>query len=141
MGRSSAITPTPAISNRRAQAGEEAEAAEPHDINSGFPYIERRSQKRRRFTAAATALDPDSGTRIEALTTDICLRGCYVETMNALPTGTAVVLRLTKDGKSLRTMAKVAHSQIFVGMGLEFSEVEHGQLLLLEEWIAELRGE
>jgi hypothetical protein len=61
--------------------------------------------------------------------------------MNAFPMGTIVELQLTKDGKSFHSMAKVVCSQVGVGMGLSFSAVEQDQLLLLERWFAELRGE
>ena len=54
--------------------------------------------------------------------------------------GTIVELRLTKDGKSFRSMAKAVTSQVGVGMGLSFIEVEQDQFLLLEKWFAELRG-
>jgi hypothetical protein len=86
-------------------------------------------------------MDPDSGARIEAHTSDICLGGCYVDTMNGFPIGTIVELRLTKDSKSFHSVAKVVCSQAGVGMGLSFSAVEQEQFLLLEQWFGELRAE
>jgi hypothetical protein len=61
--------------------------------------------------------------------------------MNPFPAGTEMQLRRTKDGKSFNAKAKVAYSQIGVGMGVLFAATEPEQLLTLEKWFAELRGE
>ncbi len=109
--------------------------------NRAAPSGERRSKPRSPFTAAATVVEPQSGARLNAHTTDLSLGGCYVDTMNPFPAGTEMQLRLTKDGKSFNAKAKVAYSQIGVGMGVLFATAEPEQLLTLDKWFAELRGE
>jgi len=52
-----------------------------------------------------------------------------------------VELRLTKDGQSFHSMAKVVSSHSGVGMGLLFNSVDQDQFSLLEMWFSELRGE
>jgi hypothetical protein len=102
---------------------------------------ERRSSPRSAFTAEAVTVEPKSGARIEAHTSDLSLGGCYVDTMNPFPAGTELQLRLTAEGKSFHAKARVAYCQIGVGMGLAFTTVEPEQLSTLEKWFAEIRGE
>jgi len=104
-------------------------------------HAERRSQPRCPFTAAATILEPKSGARIESHTTDLCLGGCYVDTMNPFPVGTKVSLRLLKDGKLFQSGGRVACCQLGMGMGIAFEAVEPVSRSIVERWFAELRGE
>lgn len=101
---------------------------------------ERRRSPRRPFTAGVTAMEPVSQTEIEAHTTDLSLGGCYIDTMNPLPTGTEMHLRLTKNGKSFHTKARVIYCQSGVGMGLLFTEIAPAQRPVLERWFSELQG-
>ena len=103
--------------------------------------VERRRSERYPFTAGVLALEPGSGARIDAHSSDLSLGGCYVDTMNPLPTGTEVEIRLTKDGRTFHAKARVAHYQVGIGMGLLFTSVELAQLAPLESWFAELHGE
>ena len=121
--------------------GNEAQRSLPRENRVTCPLVERRKDERCSFTAAVTILEPASGARVEARTTDLCIGGCYVDTMNSFPVGTIVELRLTKDGRSFHSMAKVVSSQSDVGMGLAFRSPERSQALLLEKWLKELRGE
>jgi hypothetical protein len=60
--------------------------------------------------------------------------------MNPFAQGTRVKFRLTKDAKSMEGDA-VAFSQFGVGMGLAFASVAPDQHVVLDRWLAELRGE
>ncbi|MGD1211808.1 MAG: PilZ domain-containing protein [Candidatus Acidiferrales bacterium] len=102
---------------------------------------ERRRSARSPFTAGVTAVEPVSQTEIEAHTTDLSAGGCYVDTMNPLPVETNINLRLTKNGKSFHTKARVMYCKAGVGMGLLFTEIAPVQRPILERWFAELRGE
>ena len=103
--------------------------------------VERRRTPRSAFTAAVVVVEPKSGTRIDAHTSDLSIGGCYVDTMSPFPQGTDVQLRLTTREKSFNTKARVTYSLIGVGMGLGFTAVGPEQLSILEKWFAELRGE
>ena len=105
------------------------------------PFLERRKHDRFSFTAGATVLEVGSGARVDAHTTDLCPGGCYVDTMSGFSVGAMVQLRLTKDGKTFHSMAKVVTSQAGVGMGLAFVAVDPDQFLIIDKWFAELRGE
>jgi hypothetical protein len=112
-----------------------------NQIGNLSPLAERRSSPRGPFTAGVTAVEPASQTEIEAHTTDLSLGGCYIDTMNPFPTGTEMNLRLTKNGKSFHTKARVTYCQSGVGMGLLFTEIAPAQRPVLERWFSELRGE
>ena len=126
---------------KRESNGGQAKAVVDQLPNLTAPPGERRSRPRCPFTAAATVVEPRSGARLNAHTTDLSLGGCYVDTMSPFPAGTEMQVRLTKDGKSFNAKAKVAYSQIGVGMGVLFATAEPEQLLTLEKWFSELSGE
>lgn len=111
----------------------------PHKTES--PFRAPRVNPRLPFTAAVTALEPASLTEIEAHTTDLSVGGCYVDTMSPFPAETEVHLRLTNNGKSFHTKARVVYSQPGVGMGLLFSDIAPAQRSVLKRWLSDLRGE
>ena len=92
------------------------------------------------FTAGALVVEPESGARFDAHTSDLSAGGCYVDTMSPLPTGTEVELQLVKDGRMFQTQARVAHYTMGVGMGLLFTSIEPEDFSLLEEWFGEMKG-
>ena len=104
-------------------------------------FVERRHDTRWPFKAAVSVLEPVSGARVAAHTSDFCAGGCYVDSMNPLPAGTKVQLRLTKDGQHVDADAVVGHSQVGVGMGLAFTAIAAEHRIFLDHWLAELRGE
>jgi hypothetical protein len=123
-------------------SGKENMGAAVDQLPSGASIpVERRRTPRSAFTAAVVVVEPKSGTRIDAHTSDLSIGGCYVDTMSPFPQGTDVQLRLTTHEKSFNTKARVTYSLIGVGMGLGFTAVGPEQLSILEKWFAELRGE
>ncbi len=76
-----------------------------------------------------------------ARSSDLSRRGCYLDTINPLPLGTVVKLRLTKDGKTFEAQATVVRAQPGMGMHVMFTAVEPEQLWTLEEWLGEPRGQ
>jgi hypothetical protein len=103
--------------------------------------VERRRAPRNTLTAAAVVVEPKSGARLDAHTSDLSMDGCYVDMMNPFPAGTEMELRLTREGKSFNAKARVAYCQIGVGMGVLFTTAEPEELSTLEKWFAEFRGE
>lgn len=99
---------------------------------------ERRTHPRYPCTAAAEVVDLSSGARINARTSDIGRGGCYVDTINPFPVGTAVKIHLTKDDQSFVAQAKVVYGMSGLGMGMMFTSVDPEQLRTLQRWITEL---
>ena len=96
---------------------------------------EKRRSARIPFTAGATVVDQASQTSLQCHTTDLSFDGCYLDTMNAMPEGTEMYLRLTKNGKSFSAKARVAYCQNGMGMGLRFTQVAPAQRRVLEGWL------
>jgi hypothetical protein len=67
--------------------------------------------------------------------------GCYIDTISPLPLNSQLKMRITHEGKSFETKARVAVSSMGMGMGVAFIEIEPDQLAILERWIRELSGE
>jgi hypothetical protein len=99
---------------------------------------ERRNHPRYPCTAAAEIVDAVAGARIHGRTSDIGRGGCYVDTINPFPVGTAVEIHLTKDDQSFVAQAKVVYGMSGLGMGLMFTSVDPEQLRTLQRWITEL---
>jgi hypothetical protein len=101
---------------------------------------ERRNFPRYPCTTTAEVLDSQTGTRVNGRTSDIGKGGCYVDTLNPLPTRTAVKIQLTKDEQTFAAQGKVCYAMPGLGMGLAFTSVEPEQMWTLEKWIVESGG-
>jgi len=67
---------------------------------------ERRCATRSPFIAPIEMVEMCTGSRIQARTSDLSLQGCYVDTLNPLPVGAAVRLRIHRSGMILDVLAK-----------------------------------
>jgi hypothetical protein len=79
-----------------------------------------------------------TGSRIRARTADLSPQGCYVDTLNPLPVGTAVRLQIQRAGLILDVLANVSSRHVGSGMGLVFGEITAAQLAMVENWLGEL---
>lgn len=96
---------------------------------------ERRRSPRFPFIASAEVHEENNGSRLDARVSDISATGCYVDTINPLPSGTAVRVKIFNEARSFEASAKVAYSVVHLGMGLSFSEVAPGSHDVLREWL------
>lgn len=103
--------------------------------------MERRKHPRYHFTAAVAAVDTKARTHMNARTSDLGRGGCYVDAFCPFPMNTPVKMRLTREKQSFIANAMVTNSRIGVGMGLKFTDIDSGQLPVLEKWLGELSGE
>ena len=98
---------------------------------------ERRDALRQAFVAPAVVVDAQSGARISARTSDLSLRGCYVDMLNPFPIGTALQLRIHKNNEILDAQASTTSSHTGSGMGLLFGEMTPQQRSMLAGWLDE----
>jgi len=108
-----------------------------HGMGSTAPS-ERRCATRSPFLAPVEILDMRTGSRIQARTSDLSPQGCYIDTLNPLPVGSAVRLQIHRAGLILDVLANVTSSHIGSGMGLEFAETTGAQKSVLDNWLQEL---
>lgn len=103
----------------------------------GRPGTERRTSMRKPFSASATAVEENSETRLQVRCSDLCLDGCYVDTLNPFPEGTSLILRIKNKEAMFETPARVCSSHIGMGMGLMFYDTAEEQKAILAEWLGD----
>ncbi|MGA7793924.1 MAG: PilZ domain-containing protein [Candidatus Acidiferrales bacterium] len=77
---------------------------------------------------------------VSAHTSDLSLVGCYIDTLNPLPSGTAIKMRIAHDDETFFTFGTVVYSKSNMGMGIKFLKVEHNQSEVLRGWLNKLNG-
>lgn len=96
---------------------------------------ERRRSPRFPFIASAEVLEENNGSQLSACVSDISATGCYVDTINPLPGGTPVRVKIFNETQSFEASATVAYSVVHLGMGLGFSEVPQSSRDVLQQWL------
>jgi hypothetical protein len=98
----------------------------------------QRREPRYPFVASAELLEENSGARMNSRISDLSLNGCYVDTVNPLPDGTLVHLRIFTETHSFEAPATVVYSHAFMGMGMKFREVQPKSEEVLRLWLPEV---
>ena len=106
--------------------------------STGPPYRERRTVPRFSLIATAEIEEPISGVRISGRISEISRKGCYVDLLNTLPTGTAIQVRISRDQGAFASSGKIIYTQEGMGMGVAFVDPSSDQLNTLDSWLAEL---
>jgi hypothetical protein len=102
---------------------------------------ERRATPRFPFTAACDALEIGSQTRVAGRSSDLGPNGCYIDTITPLAAGAIVRVRIRHGQRQFEAKGVVKYSLVSMGMGLALTEISPEHQALLQEWMAELRGE
>ena len=125
------------MASARTSAATPTESAQVTSMASNAPS-ERRCGSRSPFIAPVELVEMRSGSRVRARTSDLSLQGCYVDTLNPLPVGSAVRVQIQRAGLILDVLANVSSRHIGSGMGLVFGEITGAQRAVLENWLGEL---
>lgn len=96
---------------------------------------ERRRSPRFPFIADAEIHEENNGSQLSARISDISATGCYVDTVNPLPGGTSVRVKIFHQAQSFEAAATVAYSLMHLGMGLSFGEATPSSREVLREWL------
>lgn len=96
---------------------------------------ERRRSPRFPFIASAQVHADGPGSQLAARISDISASGCYVDTINPLPDGTPVRVKIFNEAKSFEAGATVVYSHTHLGMGLRFHEIPPNSLNALQDWL------
>src|SRR5580700_5261065 len=100
---------------------------------------QQRAVRRCPLVATVEVTEPGAATPVlSARTSEFGLGGCYIDTLNALPEGMLVQLRILRDNGVFETNAKVVYSQGRFGMGLAFTDMTSDHRAILEGWLAEI---
>jgi hypothetical protein len=99
----------------------------------------QRSVRRCPLVAAAEITELGAGIQLlSAPTSEFGLGGCYIDTLNPLPEGMLVQLRIHRDNGVFESNAKVVYSHGRFGMGLAFTDMTSDHRAVLESWLAEV---
>jgi hypothetical protein len=82
----------------------------------------QRCEPRYPFIAAAELLEENSGARMSSQISDLSLNGCYVDTINPLPDGTLVHVRIFTETRAFEAPATVIRSSGVSGNGSQVSQ-------------------
>jgi PilZ domain len=99
--------------------------------------VERRSAPRHAIVLAAEVIELPRGTKLNARTADISRTGCYIDTLNPIPQGAEVRLRLTHREETFVALARVVYVSYGLGMGIAYINAEDEQLAKLDRWLSE----
>jgi hypothetical protein len=89
------------------------------------------------FIASTELTDSASTVRLSARITEISRKGCYVDTLNTLPVGTPLKMKILRDSGTFITTGKTIYVHDRIGMGVAFTDSLPDQLEVLDCWLAE----
>ena len=96
---------------------------------------ERRRTPRVPFVASAELMEVSTGIRLNAQVSELSLLGCYVDTVNPLPQGTNVYIKVFTSEYFIEAPATVAYSHPNLGMGLAFHDIKPHFFTVLQNWV------
>jgi len=102
---------------------------------------DRRGSPRYRCSGTVEFRTMGSDVRMWGNLVDVSLLGCYVEMSCTFPVGTVANLGLESEGIPIRALGTVVVSYPFLGMGIQFKELDPGQQVNLDYLISRLTEE
>jgi hypothetical protein len=100
---------------------------------------DRRYSIRYPFAADAVLIDLESGQKVDGVTSDISLGGCFICTSKALALSSRARMKLTRGNQVLEGLVVVRIVKPRVGLGIEFFALESPNDERLIAWIESLR--
>jgi PilZ domain len=99
---------------------------------------DRRGAARYPLILVAEITEVVSGAKISARSSDLSRSGCYIDSLNPIPAGSTVRVRLVHHGESLEINAHVVYVSPGLGMGIAFNEpIPAVTLVTLDRWLNE----
>jgi len=100
--------------------------------------LDRRTAPRYSIVLAAELTEFATRSRLNARASDISRTGCYIDTLNPISPGSAVLVRLVRGSETFEAPGKVAYVSPRLGMGISFQEnLAPRELAILDRWLAE----
>jgi len=96
---------------------------------------EKRSALRYSLVLAVELIELPRGAKLSGRTSDIGRSGCYIDTLNPLPKGSQVRLRMPHHGETFEGIGRVVYTSPALGMGLVFETVTAEEQAKLERWL------
>lgn len=106
--------------------------------NSPGQYHQQRAVPRYNFIATTELVDAQNAIRLSGRVTEISRKGCYVDTLNALPVGTLLNLEIMCDQGKFCTQGNIVYVHPGIGMGIAFRNPPENQAKILDSWLSVL---
>jgi len=109
------------------------------DLDMPDQSNDRRTAPRVALVLAADVTELPSGARLRGRTSDVSRRGCYVDLLNPIPTGSTISVKLTHEEEVFEATGRVVYSSAGLGMGIAFDlPLPAAQSAILYRWLAEV---
>lgn len=105
---------------------------------SELSFSVQRTVPRFKFIAEAEVTSVPNGMRVVARVSELSAQGCYMDTPDVFPEGTALCVRIHYGGSTCELTGKVLYSHSGWGMGAAFGEMSPAQRTVLDSWLSEL---
>jgi hypothetical protein len=102
---------------------------------------ERRRVPRHAFGGVAEVSASEPSAYIVGKTTELSRLGCFVQTCQQLPVGTAITLKISYEGIEFDALGTIAYSLPQKGMGISFVPLTSVDEELLDEWLKVAAGD
>ena len=79
--------------------------------------------------------------RIASRVSELSAHGCYLDMMNPFPTGTLVLVKMLAGEDFFQAKGKIVYSQMNMGAGVGFLEIDQNSQVVLERWLDEAEKE
>ncbi|HEY1468649.1 MAG TPA: PilZ domain-containing protein [Candidatus Acidoferrum sp.] len=97
--------------------------------------VERRNAPRYPLVLAAEVVELPRGARLSARTSDVSRTGCYIDTLNPIPHGSQVQVRITHENETFEAIGRIVYVSYGLGMGVAFTAVMPEQQQRLDRWL------
>ena len=104
-------------------------------------YKERRRGPRYPFIASAELIEQKADVRIASRVSELSMNGCYLDMMNPFPQGTMVLVKISAGEDFFQSKGKVVYSQMNMGAGVGFLEIDKPSQTILERWMDDAKKE
>ena len=108
---------------------------------AAIDYKERRRGPRYSFIASAELIEQKADVRIASRVSELSANGCYLDMMNPFPTGTLVLVKISAGEAFFQAKSKIVYSQMNMGAGVGFLEIDASSKVVLERWLDEAEKE
>jgi hypothetical protein len=110
-------------------------------LEEDVDYKERRRGPRYPFIASAELIEQKADVRIASRVSELSMNGCYLDMMNPFPQGTLVLVKISAGEDFFQSKGKIVYSQMNMGAGVGFLEMDNASQTVLERWMDEAKKE
>lgn len=104
-------------------------------------FKERRRGPRYPFIASAELIEQKADVRIASRVSELSMNGCYLDMMNPFPQGTLVLVKISAGEDFFQCKGKIVYSQMNMGAGVGFLEIDKPSQIVLERWMDDAKKE